>query len=90
MTWRNIDKKREVKVKLLTAKSPRLSERAKEEYKTKDKGVRGLLEGKREPLLRNRQGKHAEAAAAKGELSTVYKITKELSDQSSTYLIKPA
>lgn len=39
-TWKKIDVRRLAKDKLLSTKSPMLIERAKQEYKTKDKKVR--------------------------------------------------
>jgi len=62
---------------MLATKSPRLLERAKELYKGKDREVkRSAREDKRafvEGLARE-----AEEAAARGEMSTVYRLTKQL------------
>lgn len=83
-TWRKIDERRKAKDKLLSAKFPRLTQRAKAEYKIKDKEVKRSARRDKKAFVEELAGE-AEMAAAKGELSTVYKITKQLSGQSNTY-----
>ena len=82
-TWRKINERREAKDNLLNAKSPRLTRRAKEECKIKDKEVkRSARRDKR--VFVEESANEAETAAAKGDLNTVYKITKQLSGRNNT------
>ena len=62
---------------MLNTRSPRLRAQAQTEYKIKDcKVKRSARKDKREFV--DQLAKDAEDAAARGELSTVYKITKKL------------
>ena len=62
---------------MLNTRSPRLRAQAQTEYKIKDcKVKRTARKDKREFV--DQLAKDAEDAAARGELSTVYKITKKL------------
>ena len=82
-TWRKINERRKAKDNLLNAKSPRLTQCAKEEYKIKDKEVkRNACRDKR--VFVEKLANEAETAATKGDLSTVYKITKQLSGWNNT------
>ena len=82
-TWRKINERRKAKDNLLNAKPPRLTQRAKEEYKIKDKEVkRNARRDKR--VFVEKLANEAETAAAKGDLNTVYKITKQLSGRNNT------
>lgn len=82
-TWTKIDERRKVKDNLLNTKSPRLTERTKEEYKIKDKEVRRIACGDKKAFLEELTCE-AETAAAKGDLITVYKINKQVSGQNNT------
>ena len=78
-----INERRKAKDNLLNAKSPRLTQRAKEEYKIKDKEVkRNARRDKR--VFVAKLANEAETAATKGDLNTVYKITKQLSGRNNT------
>ena len=82
-TWRKIDERRKTKDNLLNARSPRLTQRAKEEYKIKHKeGNRSARTDKWAFI--EELANEAETAAAKWEQSTVYKITKQLRGQKNT------
>ena len=82
-TWRKINERREAKDNLLNAKSPRLTQRAKEESKIKDKAVKRSA-GRDKRVFVEELANEAETAAAKGDLNTVYKITKQLSGRNNT------
>ena len=83
-TWRTIEERKKAKENLLNAKSPRLIERAKEEYKTKDKEVKRSARRDKRGFVEE-LAREAERAAAHGELSKVYKITKQLCGQQNTH-----
>ena len=82
-TWRKINERRKAKDNLLNAKSPRLTQRAKEEYKIKDKEVKRNARRDKRGFV-EKLANEAETAAAKGNLNTVYKITKQLSGRNNT------
>ena len=76
-TWQRIKERKVLKAKMLNTRSPRLRAQAQTEYKIKDcKVKRSARKDKREFV--DQLAKDAEDAAARGELSTVYKITKKL------------
>ena len=68
-TWRKIDERSKAKDSLLNAKSLRLTQRAKEEYKIKDKEVKRSARRDKRVFV---------------DLHTVYEITKQLSGRNNT------
>ena len=78
-----INKRRKAKDNLLNATSPRLTHRAKEEYKIKDEEVKRSAHRDKRVFVEE-LANEAETAAAKGYLNTVYKITKQLSGRNNT------
>ena len=76
-TWKKIEERKQLKIKMLSTKSARLQQQVQEAYKGKDKEVK---KNARNDNRSYEEGLAAEAesAAARGELSIVYKITKRL------------
>ena len=83
-TWKKIEERKQLKIKMLSTKSARLQQQVQEAYKGKDKEVK---KSARNDKRSNVEGLAAEAesAAARGELSTVYKITKRLCGNYTTH-----
>ena len=77
-TWKKIEERKELKAKMLCTKSPRLLERIQEAYKEKDRQVKKSAKSDKRAFVEDMANK-AEQAAAKGEMSTIYNITKKLS-----------
>ena len=76
-TWRRIEERKTIKSKILNTKSKRIQERLQKEYSSKDKEIkRSARQDKRAYI--DKLPEKAETAAQKGELSTVYRITKQL------------
>ena len=76
-TWRRIEERKTIKSKILNTKSKRIQERLQKEYSSKDKEIkRSTRQDKRGYV--DKLADKAETAAQKGELSTVYRITKQL------------
>ena len=74
-TWRRIEERKTIKSKILNTKS--IQERLQKEYSSKDKEIkRSARQDKRTYV--DKLAEKAETAAQKGELSTVYRITKQL------------
>lgn len=82
-TWRSIKEKRDIRSELLGAKSTRLKAQWESAYREKDKEVKRSAEKDKKVYLEE-LAKEAESAAAKGNLSDVYKITKKLCGNLST------
>ena len=76
-TWSLIDERKEVKNKLLNAKSPRLKERLRREYSAKDKQVKSHARNDKRRFTENLATK-AEEAARKKDMKTLYQISKRL------------
>jgi hypothetical protein len=76
-TWTKIRERKELKVKMLNTKSARLLEQLESAYKTKDKEVKKSARHHKSGYI-DEMAQEAEQAAARGELSTVYKNTKRL------------
>ena len=76
-TWKRIDERRKIKENILEAKSERIKTRYEEEYTAKDREVKTSARNDKRKFV-DELADEAEQAAARGELSTVYKITKEL------------
>ena len=72
-----IEERREVKKKLLDAKSPRLKERIGAEYRNKDKDVKNAARQDRRQYIEG-LATEAEHAAEQQDMKTVYQITKKL------------
>ena len=69
---------------LLSANSPRLTQHAREVYKINDKEVNVRSSSRYKRAFVEKQACEAEKAAANGDLSTVYKVTKQLTEQNNT------
>ncbi|CAG2220119.1 Craniofacial development protein 2 [Mytilus edulis] len=80
-TWKAIDERTKLKEKVLSTRSSRLKEQTQKEYAEKDKEVKKRARKDKKNHLEDR-AEEAEKATARGDLSTVYKITKELCGQS--------
>ena len=72
-----IEERREVKKKLLSARSERLKERFAAAYKEKDRNVKNSARKDRRQYTEN-LADEAEAAAHQNDLKTVYQITRKL------------
>ena len=68
---------KQLKIKMLSTKSARLQQQVQEAYKGKDKEVKKSARNDKRSYVEGLAAE-AESAAARGELSTVYKITKRL------------
>ena len=76
-TWKRIEERKTIKSKILNTKSERIQERLQKEYSSKDKEIkRSARQDKRAYV--DKLAEKAETAAQKSELSTVYRITKQL------------
>ncbi|XP_076109528.1 uncharacterized protein LOC143078552 [Mytilus galloprovincialis] len=80
-TWKAIDERANLKEKVLSTRSSRLKEQTQKEYAEKNKEVEKRARKDKKNHLEER-AEEAEKAAARGDLSTVFKITKELCGQS--------
>ena len=80
-TWKMIEERGKLKEKVLSSKSSRLREQAQKDYGEKDKEVKRCARKDKRNYLEER-AEEAEKAVARGDLNTVYKITKELCGQS--------
>ncbi|XP_063411614.1 uncharacterized protein LOC134694531 [Mytilus trossulus] len=76
-TWTSIQQRKDIKTKLNSTKSERIQTTLRKEYPVRDKEVKRKTKADKAIYLET-LAKEAETAASKGELSTVYKITKEL------------
>ena len=76
-TWLKIEERKKLKEKLLATKSQRLQDQIENEYKTKDKEIKKSARHDKRVNVDN-LASEAERAANRGEMSTVYKITKQL------------
>ena len=81
-TWQKIEERKQSKEKLLSAKSPRLKEQAARLYKEKDKAVKGGARKDKRSYIED-LAREAEQAAARGQMGTVYRITKQLCTRAS-------
>ena len=72
-----IEERKQLKIKMLSTKSARLQQQVQEAYKGKDKEVKKSARNDKRSYVEGLAAE-AESAAARGELSTVYKITKRL------------
>ncbi|XP_076101178.1 uncharacterized protein LOC143070963 [Mytilus galloprovincialis] len=79
-TWKAVDERAKLKEKVLSTRSSRLKEQTQKKYIEKDKEVKKRARKDKMNHLEER-AEEAEKAAARGDLSTVYKITKELCEQ---------
>ena len=76
-TWKKIEERKQLKIKMLSTKSAILQQQVQEAYKGKDKEVKKSAWNDKRAYVEGLAAE-AESAAARGELSTVYKITKRL------------
>ena len=72
-----IEERKQLKMKMLSTKSPRVQQQVQEAYKSKDKEVKKIAWSDKRSFVEG-QAAEAECAAARGELGTVYKISKRL------------
>ncbi|CAG2208857.1 unnamed protein product [Mytilus edulis] len=80
-TLKAIDERAKLKEKVLSTRSSRLKEQTQKEYAEKDKELKKRARKDKRNHLEER-AEEAEKAVARGDLSSVYKITKELCGQS--------
>ena len=78
-TWNKIEEHRRMKEKVNQSHS----EKRRRQYADKNKEVKACAREDKEKFIEDR-AKEAEETAAKGEMNTVYKITKELSSKKPT------
>ena len=83
-TWKKIEERKQLKIKMLSTKSARLQQQVQEAYKGKDKEVKKSARNDKRSYVEGLAAE-AESAAARGELSTVYKITKRLCGNYTTH-----
>ena len=76
-TWKKIQERKQLKIKMLSTKAPKLQQQVQEPYKGKDKEVKKSARSEKKSFVEGLAAE-AECVAARGELSTVYKITKRL------------
>ena len=76
-TWKKIEERRKLKERSLNTKSKRIQEQVEAEYKIKDKEVKKSARADKRTYIEE-MAQEAEQAAIRGEMSTVYKITKQL------------
>ena len=75
--WKHIEKRKNIKLRIINTKSIRLQEQLKTAYTAKDKEVKRSAGRDRRTFVDN-LAHEAEQAASHGVMSTVYKITKQL------------
>ena len=83
-TWKEIDERKQLKIKMLSTKSTRLQQQVQKAYKGKDKEVKNSARNDKRAYVKGLAAE-VESAAARGELSTVYKITKRLCGNYTTH-----
>ncbi|CAJ1081153.1 uncharacterized protein LOC106154262 [Xyrichtys novacula] len=76
-TCQKIEQRKQLKAKMLNTKSLRLQKQAQEAYENKDKEVRKSARSDKRAFVEMLACK-AEWAAARGEMTVIYKITKQL------------
>ena len=82
-TWDRVGERKNIRKKLLDAKSPRIQERLQSEYRQRDREVKKSARKDKRSFVDN-LAKEAEEAAVRGEISTVYKITKQLCNKNTS------
>ncbi|XP_055997977.1 uncharacterized protein LOC130047325 [Ostrea edulis] len=82
-TWERISERKKLKQKIISTKSTRLQEQMQISYREKDKEVKRSARKDSRMHLDN-LAKRAEHAASHGEMSVVYKITKQLCGKNTT------
>ena len=83
-TCKKIEQRKQLKIKMLSTKSARLQKQVQEAYKGTNKEVKKSARNDKRSYV-GRLAAEAESAAARGELSTVYKITKRLCGNYTTH-----
>ena len=76
-TWKKIEERKQLQIKMLSTKSPRVQQQVQEAYKGKDTEVKKSARRDKRSFVEG-LATEVECAAARCELSTVYKITKRL------------
>ena len=76
-TWKQIEERENIKLRMIKTKSIRMQEQLKAAYATKHNGVKRRARRDRIIFVDNLE-LEAEQTASHGEMSTVYKITKQL------------
>lgn len=79
-TWKKIDERKKIKSKLLNPMSETNLETLKEEYNKKDKEVKKSARNDKRTYIEN-LAEEAQKAAERGDLRSVYQITKKLSNK---------
>ena len=77
-TWNAIEERKRIRNRMLNAKSPRLKERFQIEYREKDKEIKSSARRDKKTHTEHLT-EEAQNAASKGDLNTLYKITRTLS-----------
>ena len=77
-----VGERKDLKTRMLNAKSPRLQNQARLAYKNKNHEVKKSARRDKRAFVEE-LANEAELAASRGELSTVYKITKQLCGKNS-------
>ena len=77
-TWKSIEERKKLKTKILETKSPRLKERITKEYREKEKEIKTSARRDKRNRI-EKPAEKAEEAANKGDIATLYKITRSLS-----------
>ncbi|CAG2206050.1 unnamed protein product [Mytilus edulis] len=80
-TWENIKERKAIKMKLNASKSNRLKTKLQSDYRDKDKEVKKGAKNDRRNYVEE-LANEAEEASKRGELSVVYKITRQLCGKS--------
>ena len=80
-TWENIKERKAIKIKLNASKSNRLKTKLQSDYRDKDKEVKKGAKNDRRNYVEE-LANEAEEASKRGELSVVYKITRQLCGKS--------
>ncbi|CAC5406583.1 unnamed protein product [Mytilus coruscus] len=80
-TWENIKERKAIKIKLNAAKSNRLKTKLQSNYRDKDKEVKKSAKNDSRNYIEE-LANEAEEASKRGELSVVYKITRQLCGKS--------
>ena len=83
-TWKKIEERKQLKIKMLSTKSTRLQQQVQKAYKGKDEEVKKSARNDKRAYVEGLAAE-AESAAARGELITVYKITKRLCGNYTTH-----
>ena len=79
-SWKKVDERRELKKRIENARSDRLKERLRTDYRERDKDVKRSMRSDRRKWTDN-MIEEAEKAAQNGRMKTVYEITRTLCNE---------